>query len=161
LARSREGDDFGIYLGELDRVTPPGRRLVTTNAGAAYVPFPSAREGHLLFLREGTLMAQPFDASEFKLKGDRSPVVEHIGGTETSGSPRFSVSETGVLVYRASGSGLTTRLTWFDRTGKEIGSVGAADEFSHPRLSPDEKRIAFELPDSKSGGPTLWTLDLS
>ena len=56
---------------------------------------------------------------------------------------------------------MTTRLAWFDRTGKEQGSAGAADEFSHPKLSPDDKRVVFELPDPKSGSPAIWMLDLS
>ena len=49
----------------------------------------------------------------------------------------FSVSRTGVLVYRATGHG-PSRLVWLDRTGRELGEIAArAGDYADPALSPD------------------------
>jgi DNA-binding winged helix-turn-helix (wHTH) protein len=164
-ARARSSGDSGIYVGDLAApdglVVKQANRLVSTNAGAVYMVSGNGGAGYLLFMREGTLMAQSLDPNAVTLRGDPFPVVEQMGGADTSSLPRFSASATGVLVYRASGAGLTTRLAWFDRGGGELGSVEAADEFAHPALSPDGRRLAVELPDPKSGQPQIWTLDLS
>ena len=165
LSKGQRSGDSGIYVGSLDMSAPPDLdpkqsiALVTTNAGAVYVPSSDGRGGHLLFLRDGTLMAQRFDAGPLKMTGDPFPVVEQMGGGDTSAVPPFSVSQTGVLAYRTGGGGPTTRLVWFDRTGQELGWAGAADAFSHPSLSPDEKRILLELPESKSARPDIWMID--
>ena len=62
----------GVYLGSLGG--DPPRRLVPDDSNAVYVPrSPGADSGFLLFIREDTLMAQPFDAARLELSGDGSP----------------------------------------------------------------------------------------
>ena len=80
----------GVYVGSLD-VKPAEQskeRLLTTTLGAPYV------DGNIFFLREGTLMAQPFDAGKLQLRGEPVPIAEHVGAELSAGY--FAVSPTGV-----------------------------------------------------------------
>src|SRR5262245_62913157 len=79
--------------------------------------------GHLLFLRERTLMAQPFDAARRALTGEPVPVAEEVAMFATPGTAVFSASQNGVLAYQEGGTSNST-LAWFDRTGKPLGRLG-------------------------------------
>ena len=59
----------------------------------------------------------------------------------------YTISANGMLVYRSATGMRMTRLVWRDLRGKEIGSLGASSEVYAPRLSLDDKRVAFELGD--------------
>jgi Tol biopolymer transport system component len=123
----------GVYLGTLGN--PTARRLLTDRTRAVFVPPASGiGHGHLLFLRETTLMAQPFDAKTLQLVGDAFPVVGQASMT--------SASRNGVLVYLAN-SNLDFQLAWFDRSGKEQAKVGPHGGLFGVSLSPDEKIVAF------------------
>ena len=153
LAVSPQRESAGIYVGSLD--SKATKLLVNTDASAAYAP-----PGYLLFLRDRTLMAQDFDADTLELTGEPFPVaeeVDHLGGVRFA---LFSVSETGVLVYR-SGSSDVTQLIWFDREGKQLEAVGPTAGQTAPWLSPDEKRAAFGRLDLQSGSSDIWLIELS
>jgi Tol biopolymer transport system component len=155
LVTSVQRENSGIYIGSLD--SKETKLLVNTNQGAAYAP-----PGYLLFMQERTLMAQSFDADRLELKGELFPVAEQVD-LQVGAEPRlafFSVSETGVLVYR-SGSRRNYQLTWFDRSGNQLGTVGPPGPYANPWLSPDEKRVAVErgeLP-GQGGSSDIWLID--
>jgi eukaryotic-like serine/threonine-protein kinase len=134
-------ENNGIYLGSLD--SKPDRqdstRLVATGLGAGFVPSPDGREGAILFEREGTLLAQRFDLRRLETAGEPEPVAEQLGDYRSYGY--FSASENGSLSYRGATSG-NTQLTWFDRSGKSLGIVGAPHNFLGVALSPDGTRVA-------------------
>jgi hypothetical protein len=75
------------------------KRLIATRFGAGYAPSSDPARGQLLFLREGTLMAQAFDARRLELAGDAVPVVERVGSFPQAGRGFFSVSSNGILMY--------------------------------------------------------------
>jgi hypothetical protein len=92
-------EDTGIYVGALS-AAPEAQsrtRLLATSTGAQFVPGPNG-EGTLLFLRDGSLMAQGFSPSALELRGDAAPVAEGVGNTR--GFPYFASSLSGSLVYR-------------------------------------------------------------
>ena len=153
LARGGQQRNTGVVVGSLD--STERKRLVETNAQAAYA------QGYLLFMQERTLMAQAFDADRLELKGDPVPLVQQVERLPGVSFGLFSVSETGVLVYR-SGSGANTELAWFDRTGKQIGTVGPSSSYTNPSLSPDEKRVAVSVVGMRgSMGPAdIWLVEL-
>jgi hypothetical protein len=91
-------DDGAIYLATLDG--KERKRLVDARQAAAYAPPAAGSEnGHLLFLRDSTLMAQALDPKRFELAGDSFPVAEQVGSFLALGF--FSVSANGVLAYRS------------------------------------------------------------
>jgi Tol biopolymer transport system component len=141
----------GTYFASLDGTQK--RLVIGGNTFAMYA------SGFLLYLREGTLMAQAFDAERGRLKGDPPHrVAERVARAGGFIHPSFDVSETGILIYRTSSDAHEKRLTWFDRTGKNQGVTGEARDYWDVRLSPDGQRLA-----SNAGVPTaeIWVDDLA
>ena len=150
LAQGAGTEPYGIFLGRLD--SNESRRLVVTDTNALY-----STSGDLLFVRQGTLLRQTFDAKKTALSGDPSAVAEHIAVPITNGAT-FSVSETGVLTYRTgpivSGN---LQLAWFDRTGKLVERLGALGAFRGLDLSPDGTGIAVHRHESIGGD--IWKFE--
>jgi Tol biopolymer transport system component len=161
LRHSNESENSGVYIGSLDAKLEEqdSKRLLATQFGAGYVPSTDAGPSQLLFIRDGTLMAQPFDANRLELVGEPVLVVERVGFWRTAGY--FSASANGVLVYRTGGSRVS--LSWFDRDGEVLGTVGeAVGQYTTAlSLSPDGMRAAATRADPSDGGTALWLLDLS
>lgn len=117
-----------------------------------------ADPGRLLFVRDGTLVVQPFDSQAMKTTGDPVPLAERIG-TDNIGLARFSVSRQGTLVYRT--GDVNSRLVWVDRSGREVETIGTGAQFGDPMLSPDGSRLAFHQVDPRSGKADVWVRDLA
>jgi Tol biopolymer transport system component len=152
LARSAQKQHTAIYVGSLD--SKDTQRLVGTEFNAAYAP-----PRYLIFVREGMLMAQPFDAKALQLGGEPFPVTQHV--TQDGSYAPFSASENGVLVYWGGVQIKNTQLVWLDRGGKQLGSIGPPGYYLMPRLSPDETRVAVQHLDPQTGRGDIWLLDLS
>ncbi len=147
LALSQQAGKSGIYVQSLNSA---GRtRVLDTVIRAAYSP-----TGHLLFVREGTLMAQQVDG-KLAQTGEPVRVAEEV--TAAGGRGAFSVSDNGVLVYRSGRGLVSTYLTWYSRDGKRLGAVGEAAPYRQFQLSPDEKRVVFERVEGTSD---LWLIEL-
>ncbi len=145
----------GIFGASLD---DPRLRRVIDSPGR-----PDYASGHLLFVRERTLMAQRFDARRLELTGEPFPVAEGViaeGEAGFTGNAAFSVSETGILAYRVV-EAPRTRLTWVDRAGRVIGSIGDPALYSEPSLFRDGRRLAVGIEDPKTGNLDIWMVDLS
>jgi len=143
--------DRAVWGGSLN-VSEQSRPLV--EAGALK---PEYSAGHLLFVRDRTLMAHRFDPATMQLSGTAFPVVESIGSTDPNANPaEFSAAREARLVY-AAGNNLN-RLTWRDRSGKLLDELAAGAEFSTPRISPDGKRVAFVRVDHEN--MDIWIADL-
>jgi eukaryotic-like serine/threonine-protein kinase len=146
------GGSQGIYLGSL--TSPEKRQLMPTNGAGIY-----ANPGYLLFLRAEALFAQQFDARNMSLSGDPVRIVDSVRADPTFGNGAFSVSETGLMVYRTTASGNYRKLAWFDRSGKEIGTLWDLDDkdLLNPELSPDGSRIAVNR--STQENPDVWLME--
>jgi Tol biopolymer transport system component len=149
-----------IYVGSLDakpeeQDTSP---LVQSGFNARYVPSSNGTSGQLLFVRQGSLLAQTFDSERLQLVGDPVQVADEVG---TAGSfALFSASATGHLIYRT-GPGQDLQLTWFDRQGKVLGTVGEPGRYNFLALSPDARRAVTSRIDPQSGNSDLWLTDLT
>jgi Tol biopolymer transport system component len=156
---STDPENIGMYVGFLD--DPPERqskkRLLAARFGATYVPSDSLGDGHLLFLRDGVLMAQGFSPDNFELLGDPAPVADRVGSAFETG--HFAVTPT-VLVYRGQASAPDFQLTWFNTRGKVVGKVGDPGGVLTPRLSPNGNLVAFERFPANMFNGDVWLLDL-
>jgi eukaryotic-like serine/threonine-protein kinase len=152
-------DASSVFLASLD--SNERRLLFHARSNVAYVPMsPAASHGHLLFWQSGALLARPFDAKRLRLTGEAFPVAEQVRFVGASGTAIFSASETGVLAYQSSPHGELSQLLWFDRSGKELESVGRAADYFHPRLSHDGRRIAVAIIDPQTANSDIWVYDL-
>jgi len=139
-----------IRIGALDSMESV--TLFQAESSVAYA------SGHLLFWRGGTLMAERFDPAARRVTGDPFPVADHIG-SEGTRYASFSASPSGVLVYARGGARATSRLTWLDRAGHVIGTVGEPGAYFMLALSPDERRIAVSLPSGAGENRAIWIID--
>jgi serine/threonine protein kinase/dipeptidyl aminopeptidase/acylaminoacyl peptidase len=147
--------------------SPGDRRLLVGSLGSREVKSlgragsrTEYASGCLLYVQQGTLLAQRFDTRALKLEGDPFPVAENVE-TDAVGSARFSTSAEGTLVYRAGGGGGTTeRPTWTDRHGKQLGVPGPAARYATPALSPDGRLLAVQVTDPTRGVGNIWLGDL-
>jgi dipeptidyl aminopeptidase/acylaminoacyl peptidase len=128
--------------------------VARTSSNAIYA------DGHLLFLRGNTLMAQPFDAKRLATTGDTVPVAEQVGSVTVDAVGLFSATSTGLLAYQAGTGAGGISLTWFDRSGKPGGALGDAGDFRTLEFSPDRKSLAASAADA-SGNRDLWIYDVA
>jgi len=121
--------------------------LLQDAADAKYVS-----TGHLVFLKQGTLMTLRFDPAGLKVIGQPSPLVENVmqafAATDSgynTGAGQFGVSDSGALVYAAGGilPDPKDSLVWVDQKGIEQPVTPLRFPFLAPRLSPDGQRITY------------------
>ena len=118
-----------------------------------------ADPGFLLFVREGTLMAQPFDLSTLSVTGSPMPLAEDLLYFRDLGQADFSVSTNGVLAYQAGNT--QSRLVWFRRNGSEETQIGEPGDYGFTALSPDETLVATDVMDRRAGTTDIQVFDLA
>jgi serine/threonine protein kinase/Tol biopolymer transport system component len=154
--RSSAGNENGgIYLGSLDaKPEMQDSKRMATSLAPSYAPSPDPGFGYVLFGREGSLMALPFDARRLEPAGAAVPVAE---GLPTTGALSYSASATGVLAFRTGPPGGTdSQLLWFDRQGKQLGQIGPPAPYGNLQLSPDGKLLLVDRRNQH-----LWVADLA
>ena len=114
--------------------------------------------GHLLFIRETTLMAQPFDAGKGQTSGDAFPIAERVSFDNALRLAPVTASESGMLLYASSGAAGSSQIVWFDRAGKTPGSLESLGAGWEPAISPDETTVAFRR--STGSNIDIWRRDL-
>ena len=147
--RATTPEESGVYLAALDEKET--RRLLAADSPAIYGADANG-EGCLLFVRDGALLTQRFDVKALQLQGEPFTVTNQVGGW------RYSLSQNGLLVYGGAGATEDQQLTWFDRAGQPLGTVGPVGLFSTPQLSPDGKRIAARV-ENKTDVSDIYVFD--
>ena len=130
--------------------------LIQGDSHAEYAPpLEGGDTGHLVYIKSGTLMAQPFDARRRRLEGQPVSIDENLDYFEPTSGAAFSVSRDGILAYQK--LGLPARVTWVDRGGNETQLISPPANLWGPiRLSPDGQRIAVSIRTAADGGNDLW-----
>jgi eukaryotic-like serine/threonine-protein kinase len=142
--------DHELYFASLDGKT--NTRVAEMDSLAAYA------NGHLLFVRGGSLLAQPFDPDTGHLSGEAQRVVDGVHYFGNTGTAAFSVSQNGILAWRVARR--PVRLAWFARNGLEGETIATALMLPDGRLSPDGQRYAVGVLDPQRGSSDLWIYDL-
>jgi Tol biopolymer transport system component len=134
--------------------------LVKNCSRAEYVPAGTAGgSGYLLYARDGSLMAQPFDDRRMRLVGDPIQTGQEIWQHALIGTGPFSASDNGVLASRGNGS--PARLVWLDRAGGETGSIESPAGFDMVNLSPDSRRVLVTKVNPRRGTHEVWVGDVA
>src|SRR5262245_24090059 len=123
--------------------------IVTTAAVAS---------GYILFARERTLVAQPFDEPSGQLTGEPVVVADRV---DVRGRiANFSVSDNGVLAYRQLSDATRSPLQWRNRSGAVLGELGTASDYTGLAISPDGSRVAASRPNENSVA-SIWVIDVA
>jgi eukaryotic-like serine/threonine-protein kinase len=142
-----------------------GGDLMLAGAGKAPRPIMAAQSaaqyadpGYLVFAREGALLAQRFDPGSGRVSGEPISIAEHVRYFFSTGSASFAVSRSGALAYQAQDD--VSRLTWFDRSGRELGTVGPAGKYLSVSIARDGRRALFDRARPGIGTYDVWSIDL-
>jgi serine/threonine-protein kinase len=127
-----------------------GARRVVVEPGTFPLYAPS---GHLVFAREGALLAAPFDLDRLEVTGPAGRVIEDLAVDLTGASGGVALSGTGSLVY-VPGESPERRLVWVSRQGIERSANDARGPYEGPRLAPDGRRMVV------CAKGDLWVFDL-
>jgi serine/threonine protein kinase len=141
-----------ICVGSVDGKT--NKRLLPGISNVAYAA------GHILFMRENSLMAQSFDPDALELKGDPFPIAEAVDFSTRYSIASFTVSQTGVLVYLGKSAATTPELALFSPAGKKLRSFGQPEVFVVAKLSSDGKTIAMDLYEVTARNADVWLYDV-
>ena len=142
-----------VYVRSVDADDP--LLLMRAESRVMYSP-----PGYLLYVDQGALLAQAFDADERRVMGDPVRVAEDLAYYRTTGNSAFAVSGSGVLAYY--GGTLASDLISLDRSGRKNETGWAHQPFaSSIRISPDGQRLVADLTDPRVGTSDIWSFDLS
>jgi Tol biopolymer transport system component len=147
LASARDDPPNAIRLASLDGKLD--KLVVQTASNAAYAA------GHLLYARENTLVAQPFDLKRLETAGDAVP----IGRVRMLPKFHFEFDASERVLVLAPPLTTPSALLWFDRSGRPGGALGAPAVFRYPRLSPDGRKVAVDVHDPARDTVDIWIYD--
>jgi serine/threonine protein kinase len=145
-------NESSIWVTALDGSV--NKRLFTCRSQAEYA------SGHILYVRDGTLMARAFDVDALEFTGDPFAIATPVKFLAPASRGIFSASDNGELVFLRGADNPGARLLWIDREGKEISQLGDRANYDQPRLSPDEKSVAIEVVDPQTAAVDLWMFDV-
>jgi eukaryotic-like serine/threonine-protein kinase len=159
---SSNSQNTGVFIGSLDAKPDAqnSKPMLLTTTQARFVTSDIGGPGWLLFLREGSLLAQRFNPDKLEISGDPMPVAAGIGTVSIANYAMFSTSAVGSLVYRSGGLDADTRLVWVDEQGRPMGGIGDPAAYAYPTISPNGKRIAVRVT-SPQGNADIWVLDVT
>jgi Tol biopolymer transport system component len=117
--------------------------------------------GHLVYSLNGSLFAAAFNATTLQV-GPAAPVLE--GVRDLGGLTHIGFSRSGTLAYAGRDNvefGVSSTLVWVDRQGAEGPLTVPARAYVSPRISPDGRRVAFHLIETRQViDIQVWVHDL-
>jgi Tol biopolymer transport system component len=149
----RPGDPERLVVDVVSLPDGKRHRVLEADSSAEY------SNGRIFFLRGTTLFAQPFDAEALKTAGEASPVADKVWrDPQMDGLTAFSVASGGEVAYRGGGLALT-QVSWFDRSGRKLRSIGSPGVYSRPRLAPDGRRYIIDVTDIGKSNSYIQVFD--
>ena len=143
-----------IFVGSVD--SKETKFLLNADSSMAYAP-----PGYLLFVRQQTLMAQPFNADKLQLTGEAVPIVERVGRQlVTRACALFGLRDGGARLSEPV-HGRFTACRGLIAQADNSGQLGRLRTYAAIRLSPDEKRIVLQRLDDEKGTFDIWLIELT
>ncbi|HEY1730532.1 MAG TPA: protein kinase [Terriglobales bacterium] len=122
---------------------------------------PGYSRNHLFYVgNKGALIAVPIDVSNGTLAGKPQVIAPQVGRHPSTYWGAFTVSLNGTVVMHRGTGASQSQLIWYDRSGKELGKVSDAGLLANPNLSPDGRRVAFDVADMKGKNIDVYINDL-
>lgn len=152
----------GVYVGDL-RGGASSKRIADSDSHAVFVArYPGSSLGHLLYSKDQTLRAVPFDAGRQAVTDEPAVLAKGVGQVNARGA--FSAARHGVLAYWAGEAFPSVELKWYGRDGKVLESLTRANELpagisTGMSLSRDNRRVAIGIGTTATGSNRIWVLD--
>jgi len=141
FVRSFRLENSGIYAAEIDGSNPT--RLVSSLSSAIYAPPFAEWPGHLLWVHDDDLLAQPFDAESGTLSGQPATVVSGVRVLEAQRGVMATVSRNGSIAW-ATPRATQPRLTWYARDGRRLETLPIdGGDALQLRIAPDGRHLVF------------------
>jgi serine/threonine protein kinase/Tol biopolymer transport system component len=157
--RASTDERRGVYVARIDRpASKPGSPLFRSESEALFVPTSAPDRGVLLSAADGQLQSRPFDAAALRLVGDPRTLPVAAGANTPYHSAMLSASAD--LLATVGGPmpyGVRLGIVARDGTGVQLSERRS---LNWPRVSPDGRRIAFQVVDPVRGNPDIWVEDL-
>ena len=151
MARGAGSNPSTVMAGSLDGEEP--RPVIESTLQA------EVASDHLLFVRDTTLMARPFDAGKLEFTAEAIPLAEDVLRISAASLAVYSSSENGFLLYQTGSAVSGTEIDWRDRNGQISGSVGEPAVIRAALLSPDDTMAAV-VQAEESGAYDIWMQDI-
>jgi len=150
------GQEPEIRVGSLD--SKESKLVLSVASNVVYA------SGHLLYVREGALVAQAFNVDRLAVEGEPVTLASDVLMDERFSRGAFSASQNGVLVYQTGKGQTLSALRWLDRSGAAVGTLGEPAQFFNggdPEISPDGTRATASIVDLRTGVADIWMIDLA
>jgi Tol biopolymer transport system component len=132
----------------------PPRAIMRVLSNVQYVD-----PGYLVYVREGTLLAQRFDVTTGRVSGDPIAIADPVNYFSTTANAHFSTSRGGVVAYQSHSD--VSHLAWFDRAGKETPiATTTPGAYLGLRMSAEGREVLLPRAQPGNGTFVLWRLDL-
>ena len=158
-----DGDHF-LFLGDASLTSDHHIKIGSLHDGSSHELLQAvsnaiyAEPGDILFVRNGSLIAQKLDLKRLALEGEPRLVAELVTQNDEDHHFEFTMAPNGRLLYRA--ARMDAQLTWVDRTGRTLGKLGGPARLGFIlRLSPDQQRVVTEHMDADGRADDLWLVD--
>ena len=140
---STDPQKAGIYAATLAKPAERVRLL----ANAIDVRYASGVDGedYLLWIRDRTLFAQPFNTEKLQLIGEPRLLADPVAMASSGGRSLLYGSSIGLRQFK-----------WLDRKGNDVGLLGEIGAWAFSRISPDGGRVATTRADGLRG---VWLLE--
>ena len=139
-----------IYAASLDSPEPKKIR----DGGS----IPMYANGHLLFVEDNALVAQPFDLERLDVTGEGVRIGDEILLGGAPGSAGLYAVSAGMIAYQ-SGVNNKSTFVWLDQRGRQQGAPSEARAFGYPQLSPNGRHLAITLREDLDRTRDLWVYD--
>ena len=156
-----DGDHF-IFLGDASKTEDHHIKVGSLRDGSVHELMQAvtnaiyAEPGYVLYVRGGSLLAQRFDAKSLTFSGEPQTIAEDVWQNDENHHFEFTASN-GNLVYRSVSPNV--QLTWVDRNGNALGTVGEPRRVTNFRIAPDQKRIAVGGADADGRPDDIFLFD--
>ena len=166
LAWSADPDKREIVAGSLG--SAERTRLVAASSNPGYAPSPASGSapGYLLYRRDATLLAQPFDPRRLALSGAPVQVAGEVAFNVQDGRSAFSASADSLIFFQSGGAGGSVaqvtadwQFGFHDRSGKLSALAGEAGTYGDMDLSPDGRLLAVTRQEAGASSADIWILD--
>tara|TARA_B110001454_G_scaffold110102_1_gene103408 strand:- start:48 stop:2249 length:2202 start_codon:yes stop_codon:yes gene_type:complete len=133
--------------------------IVSNGFNGRFIP----QTEHIVFVRESSLWAVPFDIDSLQVIGNETEIIRGIQTNGILGSAAFSISDSGRLIY-LKGSDVAVasadlQLDILSRDGQPQEIIPIPGRFGQITLSPDKTKLLYTAYDGSSADIWVWDFE--